>query len=48
MVEQLKVKEQEYQQHRNTLMKKKEKLFSEGKMSKWGLKDKDIPKPANK
>lgn len=40
--------QQEYLQNKINLLKKKEKLYSEGKISKWGLKEKDVPKPATK
>lgn len=36
-MDQLSIKQQEYNQVRTALLKKKEKLFSEGKMDKWGL-----------
>jgi hypothetical protein len=36
-MDQLSIKQQEYNQVRAALLKKKEKLFSEGKMDKWGL-----------
>lgn len=47
-IEQLNLKHQEYLQAKITLAKKKEKLFAEGKVGKWGLKQKDLPKPASK
>lgn len=36
-MDQLAVKQQEYNQAKLNLMKKKEKLYNEGKMEKWGL-----------
>ena len=47
-IEHMKAKEQEYHQIKTNLLKKKEKLYAEGKMSKWGLKNKDVPKPQSK
>jgi|JI6StandDraft_1071083.scaffolds.fasta_scaffold1401286_1 hypothetical protein len=36
--EQLNQMQQDYLQAKFSLLKKKEKLFSEGKMAKWGLR----------
>jgi hypothetical protein len=36
-MDELAVKQQEYNQVKVNLMRKKEKLYAEGKMDKWGL-----------
>jgi hypothetical protein len=36
-MDQLKEKQEEYNQARANLLKKKDKLYAEGRMDKWGL-----------
>lgn len=45
-MEQLNVKQQEYNSAKASLLKKKEKLYLEGKMDKWGLEMKLNTKPS--
>ena len=45
-MDELAEKQQEYNQAKATLMKKKEKLYSEGKMEKWCLETKLAAKPS--
>lgn len=44
-MDQLSVKQQEYNNAKANLLKKKEKLYSDGKMDKWGLEVKINAKP---
>lgn len=46
VMEQLNVKQQEYNSAKASLLKKKEKLYLEGKMDKWGLEMKLNTKPS--